>query len=50
MQYAGFTGDYAPRVVLVFFVVRPKMLGIMAGMNEKYNCLEEFCKVGFFWR
>ena len=31
---AGFTGDDAPRAVLLFFVVRPKMLGIMAGMTR----------------
>ena len=35
MQWAGFTGDDAPRAVLLFLVVRPKMLGIMAGMDQK---------------
>ena len=34
MQWAGFTSDDAPRAVLLFFVVRPKMLGIMAGMTQ----------------
>ena len=32
MQLAGFAGDDAPRAVLPFVVVWPKMLGIMAGM------------------
>ena len=31
---AGFTGYDAPRAVLLFFVVRPKFLGIMAGMTR----------------
>ena len=49
MQFAGFTGDDAPRAVLLFFVVRPKMFGIMAGMTQKDSCLEEYHKIGFFW-
>ena len=49
MQFAGFTGDDVPRAVLLFFVVRPKMLGIMAGMTQKDSCLEEYRKIGFFW-
>ena len=47
MQLAGFTGDDAPRAVLLFFVVRPKMLGIMAGLTQKDSCLEEYRKNGF---
>ena len=31
---AGFIGYDAPRAVLLFFVVRPKILGIMAGMTR----------------
>ena len=49
MQFAGFAGDDAPRAVLLFFVVRPKMLGIIAGMTEKDSCLEKYRKIGFFW-
>ena len=41
MQFVGFTGDDAPRAVLLFLVVWPKMLGIMAGMDQKDSCLEE---------
>ena len=41
MQFAGFTGDDAPRAVLLFFVVRPKMLGIMAGVTQKDSCLKK---------
>ena len=40
----GFTGDDAPRAVQPFLVVRPKMLGIMAGMDQKDSCLEEYRK------
>ena len=39
VQYAGFTGDDAPRAVLLFFVVRPKVLCSMAGMTQKDSCL-----------
>ena len=49
VQFAGYTGDDAPRAVLLFFVVRPKMLGIMASMTQKYSCLEEYRKIGFFF-
>ena len=34
-ELVGFTGDGAPRCVFSFLVVRPKILGIMAGMDEK---------------
>ena len=44
----GFTGDDAPRAVLFFLVVRPKMLGIMAGLDQKDSCLEEYRKTGCF--
>ena len=37
-----FTGVDAPRAVLLFFVVRPKMLGIMAGMTQVNRGLEEY--------
>ena len=43
MQLAGFTGDDAPRAVLPFIVVRPKTLGIMAGMTRGVP------KIGLFW-
>ena len=36
-----FTGVDAPRAVFLFFVVRPKMFGIMAGMSAE--------KLVFFW-
>ena len=45
---AGFSGDDAPRAVLLFFVVWPKMLGIMAGMTQKDSCLEKYSKMWFF--
>ena len=45
----GFTGDDAPRAVLFFLVVRPKMLGIMAGLDQKDSCLEEYRKTGLFF-
>ena len=35
MQWTGFTGDDAPRAVLPFIVVGPKMFGISAGMTLK---------------
>ena len=50
MQFAGFAGDDALRAVLLFFVVRPKMLGIMAGMTQKDSCFEEYRKIVFFLR
>ena len=31
-----------------FLVVRPKMLGIMAGLDQKDSCLEEYRKTGLF--
>ena len=34
MHFVGFTGDDAPRAVLLSVVCRPMMLGIMAGMNQ----------------
>ena len=34
MLMVGFTGDDAPRAVLFFLVVRPKMLGITAGLDR----------------
>ena len=40
-----FTGVDAPRAVLLFFVVRPKMLGIMAGMTQVNRGLEEYLKI-----
>ena len=46
---AGFTGDDAPRAVLLFSVLRPKMLGIMAGVTQVNRCLEVYLKIGFFW-
>ena len=46
---ACFAGEDAPRAVLLFFVVRPKMLGIMASMTQVNRCLEEYLKIGFFW-
>ena len=46
MQWTGFTGDDATCALLLFFVVRPKMLGIMAGMTQKDCCLEEYRKLG----
>ena len=39
-----FTGVDALRAVLLFFVVRPKMLGIMAGMTQVNRGLEEYLK------
>ena len=37
-------------VSLVFFlVVRRKMLGIMAGLDQKDSCLEEYRKTGLFF-
>ena len=39
-----FTGVHDPRAVLLFFVVRPKMLGIMAGMTQVNRGLEEYLK------
>ena len=35
---AGFTGYDAPRAVLLFFVVRPMILGIMASSRTAENC------------
>ena len=35
MQFVGFTGDDSPRAVFSFLVVRHKMLGIMAGKDQK---------------
>ena len=43
-QLAGFTGDDVPRAVLPFVVVRPKMLGIMAGMTRGVQ------KIWFLWK
>ena len=40
-QLAGFTGDDVPCAVLPFIVVRPKMLGIMAGSTENLVSLED---------
>ena len=42
-QLAGFTGDDVPGAVTPFIVVRPKMLGIMAGMTRGVQ------KNWFFW-
>ena len=47
---AGFTGDDAPRAVLLFFVVWPKMLGIIAGTTQQDSCLEKYRKFWFLWR
>ena len=33
----GFAGDDAPRAVFSFLVVRPEMLGIMAGMDQMHS-------------
>ena len=41
---ASFTGVDAPRAEVLFFVVRPKMLGIMAGMTQVNRGLEEYLK------
>ena len=49
MYLAGFTGDDAPRAVLPFIVVKPMMLGIMAGVTQVEICLKEYRKFGFFW-
>ena len=35
------------RAVLLFFVVKPKMLGIMAGLTQVNWGLEEYMKIGF---
>ena len=43
---AGFTGDYAPRVMFPSGVARPKMLRILAGMDQK-DCCSGICKAGF---
>ena len=43
---AGFTGDYAPRVMFPSGVARPKMLRILAGMYQK-DCCSGICKAGF---
>ena len=43
----GFTGDAAPRDVFLCVVVRPKMLGIMAGLDQKDSCVEEY-RNGFY--
>ena len=48
MYLTGFTGDDAPRAVLLFLVVRLKMLCIMASMTQKDCCLEEYLKFGVF--
>ena len=40
LELGWFTGVDAPRTVLLFFVVRPKMLGIMAGMTQVEICLK----------
>ena len=42
----GFTGDYAPRVMFPSGVARPKMLRILAGMDQK-DCCSGICKAGF---
>ena len=49
MLLAGFACDDAPRAVFSFLVLRPKMLGIMAGMDQKDSCLKEYRKIGFNW-
>ena len=49
MFMVGFTDDDAPRAVLFFLVVMPKMLGIMAGLDQKDSCLEEYRKTGLFF-
>ena len=38
--WAGFTGDDALRAVFPSVVVRPKMLGVMAGLDQKDGCLD----------
>ena len=43
-----FSGVDAPLAVLLFFVVRPKMFGIMAGMTQVEICLKEYRKIGVF--
>ena len=45
-----FTGVDAPRAVLPSTVVKPKMLGIMAGMPQVEICLKEYRKMGFSGR
>ena len=49
MCLLGFPGVPAPRAVFFPPVVRPMMLDIMAGMNQKDSCLEEYRKIGFYW-
>ena len=44
--YAGFTGDDAPRVMFPSGVARPKMLRILAGIDQKDRCSGIF-KAGF---
>ena len=50
MCLADSTGVDAPRAVLLFFVVRPKMLGIMAGMTQVEISLEEYRNLDFSGR
>ena len=49
MQWAGKTGDDAPRAVLFFLVVRPKMPSIMAGLDQMDSCLEKYRNTGLYW-
>ena len=47
--YAPEGRDDAPRAVLPFIVVGPKMFGIMAGMTPNDGSSEEYRKIGFYW-
>ena len=42
-------GGDAPRAVLHCLIVRPKMLRIVAGLDQKDSCLEEYRNIGFYW-
>ena len=46
MYKAGYAGCDAPCAVFVFLVLRPMVLGIMAGMVQKDSC-SGMCKAGF---
>ena len=39
-----FAGDVAPCAVVSFLVVRPKLLGIMDGLDQKDSCVVHLCR------
>ena len=48
MSKVGFYGDDAPRAVFSSLVGRPRMLVVLADMDQKNSCCGMF-KTGFHW-